>query len=98
MSAVLLRVCDLDTIRDDLRALARSDYWHTTELAQSETGWTRIQEMLDYLARYRDICGPVRRGHAEEHACDMSARFNDGTGAEGPRRADHVGPRLDGCA
>ena len=56
MSAVLLRVCDLDTIRDDLRALARSDYWHTTELAQSETGWTRIQEMLDYLARYRDLC------------------------------------------
>ena len=27
-----------------------------------------------------------------------SPRFNDGTGAEGPRRADHVGPRLDGCA
>ena len=26
MSAVLLRVCDLDTIRDDLRTLARSNY------------------------------------------------------------------------
>lgn len=56
LTAVLLHADTLEGTRQDLAGIAGGRWWHTTELADTVEGRSKITEMVDYLARYQDPC------------------------------------------
>lgn len=56
MTAVLLCASELDDVRGDMCSIAGGPRWHTSELRGTDEGCQKIEEMMDYLAKYRDPC------------------------------------------
>lgn len=55
MSGVVVHPQDFEVLREDLRDIAQSDYWHTTENLSSASGREKVLEMLQYLAEGDEI-------------------------------------------
>lgn len=56
MTAVVVAIKNMETIRTGLGDIADSTYWHTSEALQTDDGWARTREMLDYLADGIEPC------------------------------------------
>lgn len=56
MAAVILQDEDLPGTRDDLMDIADGNWWHSTEFAMTTGGRTKIRNLVNYLAKYRDPC------------------------------------------
>ncbi|MDH6533339.1 hypothetical protein M2119_001576 [Aurantimicrobium minutum] len=50
MTGVVVHPQDFEVLREDLRDIAQSDYWHTTDNLSSSSGRKKVLEMLQYLA------------------------------------------------
>lgn len=50
MTAVVVEADQRNFLRDGLRSIAESSYWHTSEKARTEEGRKQVIEMLEYLA------------------------------------------------
>lgn len=55
MSGVVVHPQDFEVLREDLRDIAQSDFWHTTDNLSSVTGRLKVLEMLQYLASGDEI-------------------------------------------
>ena len=55
MSGVVVHPQDFEVLREDLRDIAQSDFWHTTDNLSSATGRLKVLEMLQYLANGDEI-------------------------------------------
>lgn len=76
LTAVLVAVKDMDTLRTGLGEIAGSDYWHTRDALQTCDGRALTQEMLDYLAEGVEPCVVAHRVNVDAEDAD----------AEGARR------------
>lgn len=56
MTAVLVAVKDMDTLRSGLGEIAGCDYWHTRDALQTDDGRALTRAMLDYLAEGIEPC------------------------------------------
>lgn len=56
MAAVILQDKDLTDTREDLIDIADGNWWHSTEFAMTTGGRTKIRNLVNYLAKYRDPC------------------------------------------
>ncbi|WP_291380308.1 hypothetical protein [Demequina sp.] len=49
MTAVVVKVADLNYVRDGIVELVGGNYWHTTQSLRTEQGRQRTHELLEYL-------------------------------------------------
>lgn len=50
VTAVVVRKCDMASVRKSLAEIAAEGYWHTTEARRTQGGPQKIDAMVDYLA------------------------------------------------
>lgn len=55
-AVVVHRRNDIEPLQKGLRERAETDYWHTTEALQDESGRRRARELLRYLADGDELC------------------------------------------
>lgn len=56
MTAVVVAVKNMETIRTGLGAIADTNYWHTSEALKTDDGWAQTRELLGYLAEGIEPC------------------------------------------
>ncbi|MFE4457989.1 hypothetical protein ACFROC_11605 [Nocardia tengchongensis] len=84
-TAVVVRLPDMDELRDGLRQIAGSDYWHSTEALQDSDGPAAMQDMLEFLAEGSEPC-------VIAHRVPIDADDHDG---EAARRACYRGVAIE---
>lgn len=91
-TAVVVRMPDMCELRDGLRQIAGSDYWHSTEALQDPDGPDAMKDMLEFLAEGSEPCVIAHRvpvdvddhdGETARRACYRSVAIELAAGGEG---------------